>query len=204
MEKRPIVAALAGNPNVGKSSIFNGLTGLRQHTGNWPGKTVASAQGVFQYGGRDFLLVDLPGTYSLCPHSEEEEVTRNFLASGQADVIVAVCDATCLERGLYLLSQITRLDCVRDHGLPIVLCINLCDEAEKKGISIDFSLLQDVLRFLWFPAVPDGLAPSMRSDRPFLMPAVKSFLMTAWIFRRNFWRPRRFPTAGPITGPEMN
>ncbi len=151
MEKRPIVAALAGNPNVGKSSIFNGLTGLRQHTGNWPGKTVASAQGVFQYGGRDFLLVDLPGTYSLCPHSEEEEVTRNFLASGQADVIVAVCDATCLERGLYLLSQITRLDCVRDHGLPLVLCINLCDEAEKKGISIDFSLLQDVLQI---PVVP--------------------------------------------------
>ncbi len=151
MEDGRIIAALAGNPNVGKSSIFNGLTGLRQHTGNWIGKTVASAQGTYQYGGKEFLLVDLPGTYSLNAHSEEEEIAKEYICSGQADIIVVVCDATCLERGLHLLSQITRLDYVKEQGTPIVLCVNLCDEAAKKGISIDFLLLQDVLQI---PVVP--------------------------------------------------
>ncbi len=112
---------------------------------------MASARGTFQYGGKDFLLVDLPGTYSLSAHSEEEVIARDFLCSGEADLIAVVCDATCLERGLHLLSQITRLDFVRDQGLPIVLCVNLCDEAGKKGISIDFSLLEDVLQI---PVVP--------------------------------------------------
>ena len=151
MEDGRIIAALAGNPNVGKSSIFNGLTGLRQHTGNWIGKTVASARGTYQYDGKEFLLVDLPGTYSLNAHSEEEEIAKDYICSGQADIIVVVCDATCLERGLHLLSQITRLDYIKDQGTPIVLCVNLCDEAAKKGISIDFLLLQDVLQI---PVVP--------------------------------------------------
>ena len=151
MEDGRIIAALAGNPNVGKSSIFNGLTGLRQHTGNWIGKTVASAQGTYQYDGKEFLLVDLPGTYSLNAHSEEEEIAKDYICSGQADIIVVVSDATCLERGLHLLSQITRLDYIKDQGTPIVLCVNLCDEAAKKGISIDFLLLQDVLQI---PVVP--------------------------------------------------
>ena len=151
MEDGRIIAALAGNPNVGKSSIFNGLTGLRQHTGNWIGKTVASARGTYQYDGKEFLLVDLPGTYSLNAHSEEEEIAKDYICSGQADIIVVVCDATCLERGLHLLSQITRLDYIKDQGTPIVLCVNLCDEAAKKGISIDFLLIQDVLQIQVVP-----------------------------------------------------
>ncbi len=151
MEHRPFTAALAGNPNVGKSTIFNGLTGLRQHTGNWSGVTVAPAAGQCRYGEQDFLLVDLPGTYSLDAHSREEEVTRDFLSQGHAGVIIAVCDATCLERGLYLLKQILKLDSVRDRGTPLILCVNLCDEARKKGIVIDFGLLQDVLQF---PVLP--------------------------------------------------
>ena len=151
MEDGRIVAALAGNPNVGKSSIFNALTKMHQHTGNWTGKTVALAQGTYQYGGKEFLLVDLPGTYSLNARSEEEKIARDYICSGQADILLVVCDATCLERGLHLLSQITRLEDVKDHGTPIILCVNLCDEARRKGIAIDFSLLEDVLQI---PVIP--------------------------------------------------
>ncbi len=151
MEHRPYKAALAGNPNVGKSTIFNNLTGLKQHTGNWAGVTVTSACGYFKAGGEEYMLVDLPGTYSLSARSEDEKVARDFLCSGQADVIIAVCDATCIERGLYLLKQILALDHVLDSGTPVILCINLCDEAERKGIVIDFKLLQDVLQF---PVIP--------------------------------------------------
>lgn len=146
MEDNRVVIALAGNPNVGKSTIFNGLTGLRQHTGNWPGKTVASARGTFEYEAQSFLLVDLPGTYSLSAHSEEEEITRDYLSSGDADMTIVVCDATCLERGLHLLKQIISLDELKDTGKPVILCINLCDEAGKKGIEIDFDLLRDVIQ----------------------------------------------------------
>lgn len=141
-----VTIALAGNPNVGKSTIFNGLTGLHQHTGNWPGKTVASARGTFTYLDREYLLVDLPGTYSLAAHSEEEVIARDYICSGEADMTMVVCDATCLERGLHLLKQIVSLDFVKDTGTPLILCVNLCDEAGKKGIEIDFSLLQDVLQ----------------------------------------------------------
>lgn len=144
--KSPITVALAGNPNVGKSTIFNGLTGLRQHTGNWPGVTVSSAQGRFYVDGQEYLLVDLPGTYSLTAHSQEEMIARDYICSGQADITMVVCDGTCLERGLHLLKQIVSLDYVRESGTPLVLCINLCDEARKKGIEIDFELLQDVLQ----------------------------------------------------------
>ncbi len=151
MEDGRIVAALAGNPNVGKSSIFNALTKMHQHTGNWTGKTVALAQGTYQSGGKEFLLVDLPGTYSLNARSEEEKIARDYICSGQADILIVVCDATCLERGLHLLSQITRLEDVKDHGTPIILCVNLCDEARRKGIAIDFSLLEDVLQI---PVIP--------------------------------------------------
>lgn len=141
-----ITIALAGNPNVGKSTIFNGLTGLHQHTGNWPGKTVASARGSFTYHDREYLLVDLPGTYSLAAHSEEEVIARDYICSGEADMTMIVCDATCLERGLHLLKQIVTLDYVKENGTPLILCVNLCDEARKKGIEIDFNLLQDVLQ----------------------------------------------------------
>ena len=151
VEQEQITVALAGNPNVGKSTIFNGLTGLKQHTGNWAGVTVAPAAGIMKEGGREFLLVDLPGTYSLEARSREEEAARDFLNGGGADVIVAVCDATCLERGLRLLKQIVAVDRVRERGIPLILCVNLCDEAGKKGISIDYKLLEDVLQF---PVIP--------------------------------------------------
>ena len=133
--QEPVVTvALAGNPNVGKSTIFNGLTGLRQHTGNWSGVTVASAQGTFTVGAQRYLLADLPGIYSLEACSPEECVARDYLCSGQADLILLVCDGTCLERGLHLLKQILGLEPVCTSGTPVILCVNLCDEAQKKGI----------------------------------------------------------------------
>ena len=129
------IIALAGNPNVGKSTVFNALTGLRQHTGNWPGKTVETASGVYTYDGMDYTLVDLPGTYSLHPGSAEEEVTRDYLLSGKADVTLVVADATCLERNLALALQVLEI------SWPVVLCVNLLDEAEKKGITVDLETL---------------------------------------------------------------
>lgn len=129
------IIALAGNPNVGKSTLFNTLTGLRQHTGNWPGKTVAVAQGEYIHRGRRFLLVDLPGTYSLNAHSAEEEITRDFLAGGQADTTVVVCDATCLERSLIFALQ------VMEQVERVVVCVNLMDEARSHGIRLDLDCL---------------------------------------------------------------
>ena len=138
------IVALAGNPNVGKSTLFNALTGLRQHTGNWPGKTVAVAQGEYVHGGRRFLLVDLPGTYSLDAHSAEEEIARDFLAGGRADATVVVCDATCLERSLiFALQVMERVD-------RVILCVNLLDEAGEHGISVD---LGELARQLQVPVV---------------------------------------------------
>lgn len=130
-----LIIALAGNPNVGKSTVFNGLTGLRQHTGNWPGKTVSSAQGYFRGDKRGYILVDIPGTYSLTPHSAEEEVARDFLCSDIPDAVVCVCDATNLRRNLPLVLQI------KEITGRIVLCINLLDEAKKKGIDINLRAL---------------------------------------------------------------
>ncbi|MBR3704633.1 MAG: 50S ribosome-binding GTPase, partial [Oscillospiraceae bacterium] len=120
--------ALVGNPNVGKSTLFNALTRLHQHTGNWSGKTVDSAQGSFTYNDTRYTLVDLPGTYSLHPFSAEEEVTRDYLLSGSADVTLVVVDATCLERNLTLVLQTI------EHTWPVVVCVNLMDEARKKQI----------------------------------------------------------------------
>ncbi|MBR5543289.1 MAG: ferrous iron transporter B [Oscillospiraceae bacterium] len=125
------VIALAGNPNVGKSTLFNELTGLHQHTGNWPGKTVAIAEGICKKNGRVYKLIDLPGTYSLSAHSAEEELARDFINSGESDAVVVVCDATCLERSLILALQIISMT------NNVIVCINLMDEARKKGIVID-------------------------------------------------------------------
>ena len=133
------VIALAGNPNVGKSTVFNSLTGMRQHTGNWPGKTVGSAQGRCEHRGRGYVLVDLPGTYSLMAHSAEEEVARDFLCFGGADGAIVVCDATCLERNLNLVLQTLELE------PRTVVCVNLMDEAAKKGIRVDLEQLSERL-----------------------------------------------------------
>ena len=129
-EKRPCIA-LAGNPNTGKSTLFNALTGLKQHTGNWSGKTVGRAEGRFWLGEKEAILVDLPGIYSLFSAGAEEACARDFLAFGDADAVAVVVDASALERHLPLALQVMEL-------MPCcVLCLNLADEAEKKGISID-------------------------------------------------------------------
>lgn len=135
--------ALAGNPNVGKSTVFNALTGSRQHTGNWSGKTVACAEGRLRGGG--LTLTDLPGTYSLRAHSEEERAAREFLVSGQACAVVLVADAGCLERSLILALQVLEVQ------KNAILCLNLMDEAAKKGIEIDVVALE---RELGIPVIP--------------------------------------------------
>lgn len=125
------VLALAGNPNTGKSTVFNALTGLRQHTGNWPGKTVTRAEGGFAYNGKKFRIVDLPGTYSLLSTSTDEEVARDFILFGRPDVTVIVADATRLERNLNLVLQVLE---ITDRA---VVCVNLVDEAARHGVTID-------------------------------------------------------------------
>ncbi|MBN1669078.1 MAG: 50S ribosome-binding GTPase [Anaerolineales bacterium] len=139
------VVALAGNPNTGKSTVFNALTGLRQHTGNWPGKTVTRAEGGFEYGGQRYKLVDLPGTYSLLATSLDEEVARDFILFGQPDVTIVVVDATRLERNLNLVLQVLE---ITDR---VVVCLNLMDEARRHGLQVDERRLG---RDLGVPVVP--------------------------------------------------
>lgn len=134
-----LTVALAGNPNVGKSTVFNGLTGMNQHTGNWPGKTVSLASGYCKSQKNSYLMVDIPGTYSLMAHSSEEEVARNFICFGEADLVIVVCDATCLERNLNLALQII------ETGIKVIVCVNLIDEAKRKNIKIDLALLSERL-----------------------------------------------------------
>jgi ferrous iron transport protein B len=147
MSSFDFVIALAGNPNTGKSTVFNNLTGLKQHTGNWPGKTVTRAEGGFEFNGSKYKLVDLPGTYSLLSTSTDEEVARDFILFGQPDVTVVVVDATRLERNLNLVLQILE---ITDR---VVLCLNLMDEAERHQIKIDERMLSKDLGIPVIPAV---------------------------------------------------
>lgn len=139
------MVALAGNPNTGKSTVFNALTGLKQHTGNWPGKTVARAEGSFEFRDRRYKLVDLPGTYSLLSASVEEEIARDFILFGRPDCTIVVVDATALERNLNLVLQVLE---ITDK---VVVCLNLMDESRRKGIEVDGPALSQELGV---PVVP--------------------------------------------------
>lgn len=154
------LVALAGNPNTGKSSVFNALTGLKQHVGNWPGKTVSRAEGGFRFNGAGYKIVDLPGTYSLLSASEDEEISRNFILFGKPDCIIVVADATALERNLNLALQVMEI------SDKVVLCVNLMDEARRKGIDVD---LRSLSKDLGIPCVGtvartgEGLSDLMRT-----------------------------------------
>ena len=170
--------ALVGNPNVGKSTIFNALTGMRQHTGNWAGVTVACTVGTFMNDSQEFSVIDLPGIYSFDVRSEEEAVTRDFIIQKGYDVLLLICDATCLERGLHLLRQATLLlaGCNaseipgQSFSLPqLALCVNLCDEADKKGIQINFHTLE---HDLGIPVIPCSAREKHGLDQ------LKTFLST--------------------------
>jgi ferrous iron transport protein B len=160
-EEFDFVVALAGNPNTGKSTVFNALTGLRQHVGNWPGKTVARAEGGFIYGGKKFKLVDLPGTYSLLSMSTDEEIARDFILFGQPTVTVVVIDATRLERNLNLALQILE---ITDR---VVVALNLMDEAERHGLKID---VRQLTKQLGVPVIP--MAARKKEGIPELLNAI--------------------------------
>lgn len=181
VEDSDFVVALAGNPNTGKTTVFNALTGLRMHTGNWPGKTISRAEGGFSYDGKRFKLVDLPGTYSLLSASPDEEVARGFLLFGRPDVTVIVADATCMERNLNLVLQVLQIT------RRAVLCLNLMDEARAHGIEID---VRNLARDLGIPVVPS--AARSGEGVPELLKEIS--LMAA---RSDVPPPRRLPLEVP-------
>ena len=176
--------ALAGNPNVGKSTVFNALTGMHQHTGNWAGKTVSTAAGICTISGVPIQLIDLPGTYSLRAQSAEEAAARDFLCFSRPDAVLVVCDASALERNLILLLQIQEL------GLPVFLCINLLDEAEQRGIALDFPLLSEQLHL---PVV--GVAARSGRGLPELQEQLLSFLRQPFVSLHAVPYPESIETA---------
>jgi len=131
--------ALAGNPNVGKSTVFNALTGARQHVGNWPGKTVEKKEGVLKYDGLSFSVIDLPGTYSLSAYSPEEQIARDYIVKEKPGVVVNVVDAASMERNLYLTAQIL------ETGIPLIIALNMEDVADSRGLKIDVQKLSELL-----------------------------------------------------------
>lgn len=175
MRRWDYLVALGGNPNTGKSTVFNALTGLRQHTGNWPGKTVAKAEGGYEFAGRRYKLVDLPGTYSLLATTVDEEIARDFILSGQPDVTVIIVDATRLERNLNLVLQVQE---ITDR---VVVCLNLMDEAQRHGLAIDD---QQLARDLGVPVVPIVARAEAGLDR--LIATIAEVASGKWV-----GRPRR-------------
>lgn len=165
------IVALAGNPNTGKSTVFNALTGLRQHVGNWSGKTVTRAEGAFDFNDKKYKLIDLPGTYSLLSTSTDEEIARDFILFGKPDVTVIVVDATRLERNLHLVLQILE---ITDRA---VIALNLIDEAERNNLKID---TRNLARELGVPVVP--MSARRGEGLPELLNAIegvaKNFLST--------------------------
>ncbi len=147
MARTDRTVALAGNPNTGKTSLFNALTGSSQHTGNWPGKTVVRREGALHHQGIDMLVVDLPGTYSITAISPEEAIARDYLLSGEADAVVIVVDAANLERNLYLATQILEI------GLPAVVALNMVDVAERRREPVDHETLAEHLGVAVVPTV---------------------------------------------------
>ena len=136
VQTKETVIALLGQPNSGKSTLFNGLTGLRQHVGNWPGKTVEQKEGYFTRGGVKYTVADLPGTYSLSANSDEEIITRDYIAGGKADVVVILADASQLERSLFMLADFAGIE------TPAVLLLNLMDVAQEQGKIVDAQVLE--------------------------------------------------------------
>lgn len=181
MDRVDYVIALAGNPNTGKSTVFNNLTGLRQHTGNWPGKTVTRAEGGYSYAEKRYKVVDLPGTYSLLSTSTDEEVARNFILFGRPDVTVIVADATRLERNLNLALQVLE---ITDRA---VLCLNLMDEARRNHIEIDIRALS---RELGIPVIPT--AARQKEGMPELIAAIEEVASGKFVCK-----PHRIKTRAP-------
>ena len=186
-DKWDYLVALAGNPNTGKSTVFNALTGLRQHTGNWPGKTVARAEGGFEYDGRRFKIVDLPGTYSLLSTSLDEQIARDFILFGQPDVTFVVADATRLERNLNLVLQVLE---ITDRA---VVCLNLMDEARRHGLQVDERQLS---RDLGVPVVPT--AARFGQGLPELLQAIGGVASGKVVCR-----PHRFEQEPPALQPAL-
>jgi len=188
MDACDYVVALAGNPNTGKSTVFNALTGLRQHTGNWPGKTVTRAEGAFQYADKRYKIVDLPGTYSLLSTSLDEEIARDFILFGQPDVTVIVADASRLERNLNLVLQVLE---ITDRA---VLCLNLMDEARRHGLTVDE---RQLARDLGVPVVP--AAARSGQGLPELLQAISEVASG-----RTICRPHRIANEPPAVSVALN